>query len=165
MADMVTNTVGIMLFILIFVSLSAGGVVVSRHLPRERKTNAKVLWMFCSGGRIIQFDPAELNKRIERGLPAQSFENAGDWARAYTARRLETDGVIVKGDAKVELNQIAGFRGAHIMKDLLIRHDPNYGDDLRAIKNTGSAFQKLLTGKSRSENFFFFFVGFHNFCC
>jgi hypothetical protein len=60
MADMVTNTVGIMLFILIFVSLSAGGTVIAKHLPHEHRTKAKVLWLFCSQGRVIQFDPFKL---------------------------------------------------------------------------------------------------------
>ncbi len=97
MADMVTNTVGIMLFILIFVSLSAGGAVVARHVPREKHTDATVVWMLCSGGRIVQFDAAELGRQMEKPLGRPSFDTARQWAREYSAQKLETSTLEVSG--------------------------------------------------------------------
>ena len=104
MADMVTNTVGIMLFILIFVSLSAGGVVVAKHLPREKHTDARVVWMLCSGGRMVQFDAATLGKQLAQPLGAPSFETAEEWARMYSTRTLETDSLDVSGRAEAVLS-------------------------------------------------------------
>jgi hypothetical protein len=150
MADMVTNTVGIMLFILIFVSLSAGGVVLSRHLPRERRTNAKVIWMFCSHGRITGFDAGVLGKEFEKPLGAPSFDTARDWARRFSGHKLTTGRFEVAGEAVAE--------SLSIRRSLMIRPRPGQGDDADAIKTPGSAFQRLLADKEKSANFFFFFV-------
>jgi hypothetical protein len=155
LADMVTNTVGIMLFILIFVALSAGGAMISRHLPRERRTNAQAVWLFCSGGHLSGFDPEALRLRIEEPLGPATLDNARDWARAFSGRRIETRELIVAGDAKA-LDLDNG--SVRLAKYLLIRHKPAGGDDEAALRNAGSAFQKLLAQKSKTGNFFFLFV-------
>jgi hypothetical protein len=149
MADMVTNTVGIMLFILIFVSLSAGGVMVARRLPRERHTEANAIWMYCSGGRVIQFDPSALGKQLMKPLGEPSLTNAGEWARRYSAQKLETDDLVVSGEA---------VAGRNITALVEVRGKAHRGDDQVAVKTPGSAFQRLLAEKSRTADFFFFFV-------
>ncbi len=151
MADMVTNTVGIMLFILIFVSLSAGGVVVARHVPREKHTEARAVWIYCSGGRIAYFDAEGLGKQMADRSGDPSATNAGLWAMRYSNQRIQTDVVEAAGDAFLE-------SGGHLSKSVLIRRRSNRGEDEAAIKNPDSAFQKLLAEKSRSANFFYFFV-------
>jgi hypothetical protein len=152
---MVTNTVGIMLFILIFVALSAGGAVISRHLPRERRINAKAVWLFCSGGHISPFDPDALGVRMEEPLGRATLDNARDWARAFSAQQVETSELIVRGEAKA-LDVDNG--GVRLARYLLIRHKPAAGDDEAALRNPGAVFQKLLAEKSKTQNFFFFFV-------
>jgi hypothetical protein len=158
MADMVTNTVGIMLFILIFVSLSAGGAVVARHVPREKHTDAKVVWMVCSGGRIVQFDAADLGRQLEKPLGQPSFYTAREWARGYSAQKLETDTLEVSGKADAEFTNDSSGRTALIRKYVLVRPRPNQGEDAIAIRSPGSAFQKLLAVKNKAGDFFFFFV-------
>ena len=158
MADMVTNTVGIMLFILIFVSLSAGGVVVARHLPRERHTDAKVIWMFCSHGRVVHFDALALAEEMARPLGAPTFDTALVWARNYSARKVETDQLLVDGQAIADINDGSSRTSVHIKKYINIRHKPNQGDDITAIKTPDSAFQRLMVQKSKTADFFFFFV-------
>lgn len=155
LADMVTNTVGIMLFILIFVSLSAGGAVISRHLPREQRTNALPVWLICSGGHLSSFDPEALRAPMEEPLGPATLRNARNWARAFSAQRIETPELIVRGDAKALDLKDGGVR---LAKYLLIRHKPAGGDDEAGLGNPGSAFQKLLLEKSKTGNFFFLFV-------
>ncbi len=128
MADMVTNTVGIMLFILIFVSLSAGGTVIAKHLPRERHTNARIVWMFCSGGRVIEFEPYKL----------------------YAARTMQTDAF--------SLSTTISRRSGGVSKLLLVHLKPDHGDDEAAMKTQGSAFQTLLRNKNGAHDFLFFLV-------
>ncbi len=152
---MVTNTVGIMLFILIFVSLSAGGALISRHLPRERRTNAKAVWLFCSGGHLSAFDPEALRAPMEEPLGPATLANAREWARAFSAQRLETPELSVRGDAKALPVEGGGVR---LAKYLLIRHKPAAGDDEAALRDPTSAFQKLLAEKNKSSDFFFLFV-------
>jgi hypothetical protein len=63
---MLTNTVGIVLFILIFTVLTAGGVLVAKRFPVEQPTNRKPLFYFCSGGRVLPLDEQELSERCRR---------------------------------------------------------------------------------------------------
>jgi hypothetical protein len=158
MADMVTNTVGIMLFILIFVSLSAGGVVVSRHLPRERATEAQAVWLYCLGNRIVSFDPAELGKQLEAPLGDPSFSTANEWAHAYSARKLVTGTLKIYGQANVQYTNEATGRGARISKSVIILPRANQGEDLAAIRRPDSDFRHLLAEKNKTSDFFFFFV-------
>jgi hypothetical protein len=158
MADMVTNTVGIMLFILIFVALSAGGAVVARHVPREKHTDAKVVWMLCSGGRIVSFDAGALGRQLAKPLGQPSFHTAREWARSYSEQRLQTDALDVSGKAEAEFSRDSSGPGITIRRYILVRHLPNQGDDAIAISSPGSAFQKLLAGKNKAAEFFFFFV-------
>ena len=148
MADMVTNTVGIMLFILIFVSLSAGGVVVSRHLPRERATHSRPVWLFCSAGKIVSFDAEGLGSQMAKRIGEPS--NSVVWARAYSSQRILTSSVEATGQAE------AGYGG--LRQSVVSRPRPDRGDDEAAIKNSASAFQKLLAEKSTSGEFLYFFV-------
>jgi hypothetical protein len=102
MADMLTNTVGIMLFILIFVSLAAGGAMISKHLPREKHTEANPIWLYCSEGRIVRIDAAELGKQLEKGLPKPTFSTANEWAKKYSSLTMETDTLQISGEATAE---------------------------------------------------------------
>jgi hypothetical protein len=62
---MLTNTVGIVLFILIFTVLTAGGVLVAKRFPIDRETNHKPLYYFCDGGRLLFLDEQELIQRCQ----------------------------------------------------------------------------------------------------
>lgn len=53
LADMLTNTVGIVVFILIFTVLTAGGVVIAKRLPMEHPTEAEPAWFVCRNGRVF----------------------------------------------------------------------------------------------------------------
>ncbi len=150
MADMVTNTVGIMLFILIFVSLSAGGVIISRHLPRERATHAHPVWLYCAHGRIVSFDANELGRELALPLGEPSGANVEQWARRYSGRSLTTDDLFVSGEADTE--------NGGLRQLVAVRARPDRGDDEAAIRNSASSFQRLLTQRSRTDDFLFFFV-------
>ena len=125
MADMLTNTVGIMLFILIFASLSAGGATIYKHLPLERTTKAEAVWMLCSGGRIVSFDPDALGKQITEGLGKPTFSNADNWAQRFAAKKFETDTLAVEGNALPALTPHAHpHTCTHPQRKLTHRMDP-----------------------------------------
>ena len=157
MADMVTNTVGVILFILIFVSLSAGGIIVSRHVPRERKTAAKAIWMLCSGGRIAEFDAEALGAQFEKTLGAPTPGTAREWVRNYAERTMMTDQFDLAGEAQTEPGTPLK-PASTIRKNLLISLRKKKGDDANALNTPGSSFQRLLTEKDKTANFFFIFV-------
>jgi hypothetical protein len=83
LADMLTNTVGIMLFILIFTVLATAGASVQRAFPQEHTTEKSAVFVICAHGRFYpislgslgraaylddkptQIDPATLNHKTE----------------------------------------------------------------------------------------------------
>ena len=158
MADMLTNTVGIMLFILIFASLSAGGATIYKHLPLERTTKAEAVWMLCSGGRIVSFDPDALGKQITEGLGKPTFSNADNWAQRFAAKKFETDTLAVEGNATA--TYMGGFfqQSVRLCAGVGVRRKAGGGEDAAAIRAQGSKFRRLLAGKNRTKEFFFFFV-------
>ena len=99
--------------------------------------------------------PTALRQRMEAPLGQATLRNARDWARAFSAQRMETPELSVRGDAKA-LDVDGG--GVRLAKYLLIRHKPAGGDDEAALRNPGSAFQKLLAEKNKTDDFFFLFV-------
>lgn len=158
LADMLTNTVGIMLFILIFVSLSAGGAVISRRLPIEHPTKKIPVWILCSGGKLVRFDPTALQRDLEKGLGEPSFSTAENWATKFSSRKVETDDVQASGAADTEYSSNFFQQSVRIKKSIAVRRKASRGDDEAAVKDRGSHFQLLLAEKDKKANFFFFFV-------
>jgi len=158
MADMLTNTVGIMLFILIFASLSAGTAAVLKHLPREKPTHARAVWMYCSGGKIVHFEPDMLAEKLVKGLRKPSFSTADDWAHKFSSHTVDTDELQVSGEAETEYSGDLFQQSVRIKSAILVRRKPSQGEDEVAVKAPGSAFQRLLAEKNKATDFFFFYV-------
>jgi len=158
MADMLTNTVGIMLFILIFASLSTGAAVIFKHLPRERPTKASTVYMYCSGARMVHFEPAILAKELLKDAGRPTFSTATEWANKFSSRTIETDELQVSGEAEAKFSSNPFQQSIAIAAGVVVRRKGNQGADEADVKTAGSAFQKLLAQKNRNEDFFFFFV-------
>lgn len=97
MADMLTNTVGVVLFILIFTVLTAGGAILPKQLPMERHTKAKPMFFLCAFGRIQPLDAEavveEFVRPLKNGNPATIIER-------FRNRRLDIDGFTVTGEVR-----------------------------------------------------------------
>lgn len=158
MADMLTNTVGIMLFILIFASLSAGGAVIYKKLPRERPTRAQAVWMLCSRGRMVTFDADKLDTRLRAGLSEPTFNTVERWAHDYSSRKFETEDLSVSGHATTSFS--GGFFGqsVRLCASVEVRRKEGRGDDTAAIKSEHSAFSKMFAERNKDKEFFFFLV-------
>jgi hypothetical protein len=158
MADMLTNTVGIMLFVLILASLSAGAAVTFKRLPIERPTRKVPAVLFCSGGRMVHIDPAALQGQIEEGLPQPTFSTADEWARQYSARTAQTGDALVSGQASAEHSSGFFQQSVSIAKSIAVRRKADRGDDEQAVVSGKSAFHLLLSRSDRQRSFFFFVV-------
>ncbi len=67
LADMLTNTVGIMVFILIFTVLTAGAVVFAKRLPMERERHVTERQNFiCANNRIYPLREATIGALIDK---------------------------------------------------------------------------------------------------
>lgn len=82
LADMLTNTLGIVIFILIFVVL-VSNVKLKRNLPIEHTTQAEPAIVYCYGGRVVPFTwkdvapglKVQLADQLKMGVVASDLDN------------------------------------------------------------------------------------------
>jgi hypothetical protein len=158
MADMLTNTVGIMILLLIFTSLSAGGAVIFKRLPLERSTKADAVWMLCSHGRMVELQPGVMASRLRVGLGDPTYNTAVEWAREYSTRPFATSELLVSGNASAEYDESTDPPTVQLVEKIAFRARPGRGDDEVHLKSRGSTFQRLLAKTDRKLFFFYFYV-------
>lgn len=100
LADMLTNTVGIVVFILIFTVLTAGGAVVTKRLPMEHRAESAPVAFVCAGGRLtVPHTDEAFFDRFREPLGKRTRETLAAWNRAFNEHRVEDDDFIVTGEA------------------------------------------------------------------
>lgn len=158
LADMLTNTVGIILFILIFTVLTAGGVVVAKRLPIERSTKAEPLDFLCADGRLLPVDQTLVDKFLEPLGKATSYYTANAWITNYNARRVEDECFVVQGDGKIQYYDSGFQRFAQF--DLLLSYipKPGKGETILELKQATSRFRKILREHQKENRFIHLFV-------
>ncbi len=83
LADMLTNTVGIMIFILIFTVLTAGGAMVYKRLPLEHETDLKkAAYYICTDSKIFPLRHELVDKLLESvGKPERSKKGFEEFSK------------------------------------------------------------------------------------
>jgi hypothetical protein len=159
LADMLTNTVGIVVFILIFTVLTAGGVVLAKRLPLERQTNAKPLHFFCAGNRVLPLRVDKLSDDFldPLGRPT-SFYAVDGWVRKVEARKIEDEYFVVTGKANTFYSSLGFGRSVSISLSLACEPKVGQGETAAELKQAGSRFRQMLTAAQTSGQFIHFFV-------
>jgi hypothetical protein len=155
LADMLTNTVGITVFILIFTVLTAGGVVMVKRLPLEHTTEAEPLHFVCTGGRVLPLDAENLGVRFmdPLGKPKGGYEFQA-WTNKFNAQRIEDDFFVVTGDAQyIDL----GFYRT-IYPVIVFTPREGTGDTANDLRAAASSFRKVLKENQPTNRFVNFLV-------
>jgi len=159
MADMLTNTVGIVIFILIFTVLTAGGGKRLIEFPRERETKAKPLYVLCADNRALYVDFDGLAKRFEEPLrkPSGSLDAWRSWMASYNRRRLEEDGLVVTGEA--ELRPAKNFFGFYeLHKTLDVSPRLGAGETVAEVRAPSSRLRAVLLRHQGGDYFVYMSV-------
>lgn len=157
LADMLTNTVGIVLFILIFTVLTTGGVVVAKRLPMERSTEAKPLNFLCTDGRLLPLNDGLIDQFLEP-LGKATYYLADAWITNFNARHVEDEYFLVKGDGKAHHLESAFQRS--VLFDLLVDFmpRPGKGETIVDFRRSDSRFRQILKQHQPKDRFVHFFV-------
>lgn len=144
LADMLTNTVGIMLFILIFTVLASAGATVIRRFPIVHSTDKVAIMVICAHGKLYPVDIDKLG--AESYLEPARNENDRDQLRATLLRHVESkyidmQGVIEPGEFYVRFTPRA-----------------DRGEDASGIADKSGAFAALLSRNDPDKNFVFYLV-------
>jgi hypothetical protein len=155
LADMLTNTVGIIVFILIFTVLVAGGVVVAKRLPIEYSTEAVPTHFLCSGGRILPMDvdTATDDFLSKVGRPT-SFHGMYSWLDKFKAHRYEDEYFVVTGTG--EIMDFGFSRQADVTWEFSPKEGK--GETVQELANDMSRFRQLLKARNTQKDFVHFLV-------
>lgn len=150
MVDLLSNTVGALVFIMIFTVMAASGVVVLKRLPLEHSTSAKPANFLCEKDRILPLNNEELSLRLRKkwGSPRSLFE-VYSWIARYDGIEAEDDHFIARGESKVTYSTYS--------ISTLFTPKPDGGYPRQEINIPDSAYRQYLAaldGKSRFVHFF-----------
>lgn len=158
LADMLTNTVGIMLFILIFTVLATSTAAVGKYLPHEHTSTKDPLMIVCANGRIYPVDYYEHAREaylgpISRQLSWSDLVSAG--RRKITDRYFDMESSLYHQDPPRFLN---GSQREIPALVVFGTPKPDGGEDLDVVVHETGEFAALLKGTDASSRMVFFFV-------
>jgi hypothetical protein len=159
LADMLTNTVGIMVFILIFTVLTAGGVVLVKRLPREHSTEAAPLYFVCTGGRLFHLNDDESISQFLKPLgQVTSFEAVDGWMRRFNARQVEGEFFVAKGEGEAIYSNDILTRSVRLDLTVVFLPRDAAGETEKEIEQHNSRFRQILRGYQPEARFVYFIV-------
>lgn len=151
MVDLLSNTVGALVFIMIFTVMAASGVVVLKRLPLEHSSTAEPANFLCEEDRIFPLDNEELVSKLRKkwGDPTSIFD-IYSWIARYDGIEVEDDHFIARGESRVTYSTYS--------ISTLYTPKPEGGYSTDEIQNLNSAFRQRLNGLNSKSRFVHFFV-------
>jgi hypothetical protein len=152
LADMLTNTVGVMMFILVFTVLSAAGAVMTHTFPLEQPSDKAKILAVCTGDKVIWLNLDEFEHEARSRSGALQASSMDVWARQYSRLHFEKSGFAVQGQVQ--------FASGNIPKEAEIEISPlgGAGEGKSKIASDYSSFRSKLQSVSPSRAFIYFFV-------
>lgn len=148
--DTLTNTVGVMIFVLLFVTLSAADATILVRTPLLTPTRKTEIFFEVSGDRVAELDTDKGSGDFSRhvaGLPRPNL-----WNLVYVMRRVyDYDGDSGNHTVHVVGSITSGLGLRYRMKE-------NSGDTLKALRRPDSEFQRILARADTSRQFVAFLV-------
>jgi hypothetical protein len=151
MVDLLSNTVGALVFIMIFTVMAASGVVVLKRLPLEHLSSAEPANFLCEKDRIYPLDNEALASKLSKrwGRPTSIFD-IYSWIARYDGIEVEDDHFIARGESSV------GYSTYTITTLYTPKPDGGYSRD--EIQNLNSAFRQRLAVLNPKTKFVHFIV-------
>jgi hypothetical protein len=151
MVDLLSNTVGALVFIMIFTIMAASGVVVLKRLPLEHSTSAEPANFLCEKDRIFPLDNEELGLKLRKkwGRPTSIFD-IYSWIARYDGIEVEDEHFVARGESSVT-------HGSYSIS-ILFTPRPDGGYPKAEIQSPGSAFRQRLAALNSKSRFVHFFV-------
>jgi len=149
MVDLLSNTVGALVFIMIFTVMAASGVVVLKRLPLEHKTESKPINFLCEKERIIPLDNAGLDSRLKAqwGRPNSLFDTYS-WVARYNGLEVEDEHFVARGESTISPLSIS----------ILFTPKPDGGYAVKQIQLSDSKYRRLLKHLKSESDFVHFLV-------
>lgn len=151
LADMLTNTVGIMLFILIYAVIAASGTVIVQRFPVSKNTSKKQVLVVCYRDRILWLDPDAIRAAVIKQLGGRP----ATWNEYGRMNNMRT------ADAGFSIQCVAEFyKGGPEFKKgwALVQPQDGAGEEAQSLRAPRSAFATALKQMSPQRQFVYFLV-------
>lgn len=144
LADMLTNTVGIMIFVMIFAVLVAQGTFMAMHLPMVTPTKTKSAEFICYDGKILPWRLGELSDKFFTGMPKFAVGNATSFENTVNRRVVSDELFIMRGICTTSYEEDFFSRSARVnyfALELDLRPGVR-GETIADIRNPDSIFMR-----------------------
>jgi len=158
MADILANTVGIILFILAFTVLHTGGVLIPKRLPMEREdADRKPVYFVCYEKRLLPLD-GNLRDKLFKGLGTPTYETAESWVARFNRARVEDGFFTVEAGGEARFNRGAYQSIAELVLFASYKPKADVGDTQEGLRGESSLFNARIKGLSKDGRFLYFIV-------
>jgi hypothetical protein len=135
--DVMTNTVGVLIFVLLFVTLAAADATVLVRTPLRSETEKRPIYFEAVGGRVIYLELGMGNERVDAffdALPPIRWYNVSSVLDRVDAFQTQTS------------NYTIDFSGSPLAGGFGVRWQAlaGAGDTVKVLKDSASAFQGVL---------------------
>lgn len=162
LADMLTNTVGIILFILIFTVLATAGVIDDpgdqTGLPMEHKTEATALHFLCTKNLLLPVDETLQKTFLEPLGKPTSYDEVDEWVKKFNAHRVESEYFIVQGEGEAHYTNLGFQQRASLELSLKFKPREGKGETSADLKLASARFLEILKKHAPEERFVYFIV-------
>jgi len=149
MVDLLSNTVGALVFIMIFTVMAASGVVVMKRLPLEHQTKSEPINYLCEKDRIIPLDNAGLDRKLKVrwGRPNSLFD-VYSWVARFNTLEVEDEHFTARGESTLSPMSVS----------VLFTPKPDGGYSIAQIQNPNSKYREGLARLKAEGDFVHFLV-------
>jgi hypothetical protein len=158
LADMLSNTVGVMVFIFIFTVITAGGASVPKRLPMERRSQLPFVLFLCRGERIYALDAQPAVDRFLAPLGRASLDTVDAWVDSFNHRRVQADSFELAGEGTVERRNLGLQQAVSIDVAVIASPVEDRGGTAADLRRPGSGLRAFLGRYPPSGHFVFFVV-------
>jgi hypothetical protein len=159
MADMLTNVVGILIFLLIFTVLTGSGVISAKKLPMEKdKTDKKAFFILCQNGKLLPLNNDSLTDKFLEPLGRPTYYTASEWVETFNKRKIDLGLYTLGGEGEANFN--SGYYSNTVNFSLSLVYTPKegVGDSLKDMKKKNSALSKMIKRCPPDKYFIYFFI-------
>jgi hypothetical protein len=155
LADMLTNTVGIMLFILAFTLLATSGASALKRLPMEQATDAKPLYLLCLADRVLPLDFKVTDRLPQAPAGHMDLDEAHAFIRRGDGAEVENEYFRVRQSVRIVFQDGSPD---HLLANAEFLPKDGVGIFTNQLLQTSNQFADLLKTNSPRERFLYFFV-------
>jgi hypothetical protein len=135
--DIMTNVVGVLVFVLLFVTLAAADATVLVRTPLRSETDKQPIYFEAAAGHVIYVESPRGNEEVDSfltGLPRISWYNL-----SYVLDRVDAFSAQTP-------NYTIDFTGSPLARGMGVRWRvrPGAGERVKVVKDTASAYQHVL---------------------